>query len=261
MALWGNRDSFSITGTVEFTEDSDAVVGTSTAFTTELDVGDVIISSGGDKFKVVAITDDENLTISPAWTDSTASGETITGQDAPKYLAASGATIQAVDKVFGVDTAEADAQEATPGWVYVNTYTDMHGVSRTKREVLVAMSSITNDAEDTVYPDAIVTLVTQPSSVTANVEVANGETSFTVVATVDPTSATLIYRWEEDQGAGFSELSDGGVYANTSEATLNIANTAGLDGYIYRVQISAAGVTANTVSANATLTVVGTVQP
>jgi hypothetical protein len=258
MALWGSRDSFSITGTVDLVEDSAAVVGTSTAFTTELEVGDVIINSSGAKYKVVAITDDENLTIDPAYATANASGATITGQDAPKFLAAEGATIQAIDKIFGVDTNEALAQTTDPGWVYVNSYTDANGNSRVKREVIVAASSYTADAEDVVYPDAVITINTQPSSVTANVEVANGETSFTVDASILPTGTTILYRWEEDQGAGFAELSDAGVYANTTEATLNIANTVGFDGYIYRVQISASGVSANTVSANAVLTVVGT---
>jgi uridine phosphorylase len=115
MPLWGTRDSFSITGTVAFVEDSTAVVGTSTAFTTELDLGDVIINSAGAKYKVVAITDDENLTIAPAYATANASGQTITGQDAPKFLAAEGATIQAVDKIFGVDSTEAVAQTTDPG--------------------------------------------------------------------------------------------------------------------------------------------------
>ena len=252
MALWGSRDSFSITGTVDLVEDSTAVVGTSTAFTTELEVGDVIINSSGAKYKVVAITDDENLTIAPAYATANASGATITGQDAPKFLAAEGATIQAIDKIFGVDTNEALAQTTDPGWVYVNSYTDGNGNSRVKREVIVAASSYTADAEDVVYPDAVITINTQPSNST---EDSGNAVSFTVEASVLPTTATILYRWEEDQGAGFAELSDAGIYSNTTTATLNIANNASLDGYVYRVQISATGVSANTVSANGTITV------
>jgi hypothetical protein len=252
MALWGLRDSFEIAGTVDVsnTIDTTTVVGTSTAFTANLEIGDMI-TIDSTKYKVVAIANDTYLTIDPAFTGANQTGATITGQDTPKYL-----RYEDGRNTFGVDTTERDANDKDAGWILRNTYTDMHGNTRDKREVLVAMSSISADAEDTVYPDAVITIVTEPASATANTAVANGAIAFTVVADVDPTSATIVYRWEEDDGGGFAELSDGGVYANTSEATLNIANTVGLDGYVYRVQLSATGVTANTVSANATLTVI-----
>ena len=253
MALWGTRDSFSITGTVDLVEDSTAVVGTSTAFTTELEVGDVIINSSGAKYKVVAIADDENLTIAPAYATANASGATITGQDAPKFLAAEGATIQAIDKIFGVDSTEAVAQTTDPGWVYVNSYTDANGNSRVKREVIVAASSFTGDAEDVVYPDTVITINTQPQNSSANT---GDAVSFTVVATTLPVGTTINFRWQEAANANvaFSDLADGGVYANTDTDTLDISDNTSLDGYIYRVQLSATGVTANSVSANATIT-------
>jgi len=255
MTLWGSRDSFSITGTVAFVNASATVTGTSTAFDTELEVGDVIITSGGSKFKVTGIASNTSITISPAWATTNASSQTITGQDAPKFLAAEGATIQAIDKVYGVDSTEAVAQTTDPGWVYVNSYTDTHGVTRTKREVLVASSSYTGDAEDTVYPDTVITIDTQPSSNTANADVA---VSFTVVASTLPVGTTINYRWQRAANANvaFSDLTNTGTHSNTTTATLNIANNSVAEsGSIYRVQLSAAGVTANTVSANATLTI------
>lgn len=259
MALWGKRDSFAITGTVNVsnTVANTTVVGTSTVFTANLEIGDMI-TIANTKYKIIEIANDTYLTIDPAFSGANQTGATITGQDTPKYL-----RYEDGRNAFGVDTTEATVNDKDAGWILRKTYTDMHGNTRDKREILVAMSSISGDAEDAVYPDAIVTLVTQPSSVTANVEVANGATSFTVVATVDPTSAILVYRWQEAANANvaFADLTNTGVYTNTSAATLNIANTAGLNEYLYRVQISATGVTANTVSANATLTVVGTVQP
>jgi hypothetical protein len=251
MALWGSRDSFAITGTVDLVNTSSVVVGTSTAFTTELEVGDVIINSAGAKYKVTSIANNTYLTISPAYATANASGATITGQDAPKFLAAEGATIQAIDKVYGVDSTEAVAQTTDPGWVYVNTYTDMHGNSRVKREVLVAASSYTADAEDTVYPDVVITIGTQPSNSSANT---GDAVSFTVVATTLPTGVTLNYRWQESDGANaFVNLTDTGVYANTNTATLEISDNTGLDGYVYRVQIGATGASANSVSANASI--------
>ena len=254
MALWGSRDSFAITGTVDFTNTSTTVTGTSTTFLTQLEIGDAIITTGG-KYKVVAIASNTSLTIEPAWSTANVTGETITGQDVPKFLASRDGTIQGIDKVYGVDTTEAAAQTVDPGWVHVNTYTDMHGRTRTKREVLVAASSYTADAEDVVYPDTVITINTQPSSNTA---AAAAAVSFTVVASTLPVGTTINYRWQRAANANvaFSDLTNAGTYSNTTTATLNIANNsvAGT-GSIYRVQLSAAGVTANTVSANAVLTI------
>lgn len=254
MALWGSRDSFAITGTVSFTDTSTTVTGSGTNFVAELEVGDAIITSQG-KYKVVGIAGTTSLTIDPAWATANVTGETITGQDVPKYLASRDATLQGIDKVYGVDTTEAIAQTTDPGWVRVNTYTDMHGRARTKREVLVAASSYTADAEDVVYPDTVITINTQPSSNTA---AAGAAVSFTVVASTLPVGTTINYRWQRAANANvaFADLTNAGTYTNTTTATLNIANNsvAGT-GSIYRVQLSAAGVTANTVSANATLTI------
>lgn len=70
--------------------------------------------------------------------------------------------------VFGVDTTEQGVTDAGhAGWVKRVTYTDTHGNTRVKHEVLVAMSSIANDAtgsttsanttgsfDDAVFPDS-----------------------------------------------------------------------------------------------------------
>jgi len=249
MALWGKRDSFSIAGTVDVNNTETIVVGTSTAFTANLDIGDMITISS-NKYKVVAIANDTYLTISPAFSGSNVSGGTITGQDTPKYLTPADGR-----KTFGVDTTEAEATTRDAGWVLRNTYTDVHGRTRDKREVLVALSSISADAEDTVYPDTVITINTQPTNSSANT---GDAVSFTVVASTLPVGTTINYRWQEAANANvtFVNLTNAGVYSNTSTPTLNIANNALLNGYIYRVQLSAAGVTANTVSANATITTV-----
>ena len=252
MALWGSRDSFSITGTVAFVNTSATVTGSGTTFLTELEVGDAIVTSGGLKFKVTGIASNTSLTIDRAWATTNASSQTITGQDVPKFLAAVDGTIQGIDKVYGVDAAEAVAQGTQPGWVYVNTYTDANGNARVKREVLVASGSYTGDAEDAVFPDAVIRITTQPSAATAN---SGDPASFSVVTSVLPTGTTLNYRWQVNTGSSWANLSDAGVYANTATSTLAIANTAGLDGNLYRVQISATGVSANTVSDSAELTV------
>ena len=255
MALWGNKDALALTGTVSTTNTSATVTGSSTVFLDEVDVGDVI-RVNSTYAKVTGITSNTVLTISPAWAIANTSGVSATLKQAPKHLAAgSGATVQSVANIYGVDTTEAVAETTIPGWVYVNEYTDMHGNSRKKNEVLCAITSITTDDEDVVFPDTVITINTQPSNSTAG---AANAISFTVVTSTLPVGTTVNHRWQRAANANvaFADLTNTGTYSNTTTSTLNIANNSlAVSGSIYRVQLSAAGVTANTVSANATLTI------
>ena len=256
MALWGNKDALALTGTVSTTNTSATVTGSSTVFLDEVDVGDVI-RVNSTYAKVTGITSNTVLTISPAWAIANTSGVSATLKQAPKHLAAgSDATVQSVANIYGVDTTEAVAETTIPGWVYVNEYTDMHGNSRKKNEVLCAITSITTDDEDVVFPDTVITINTQPSNSTAG---AANAISFTVVTSTLPVGTTVNHRWQRAANANvaFADLTNTGTYSNTTTSTLNIANNSlAVSGSIYRVQLSAAGVTANTVSANATLTIV-----
>lgn len=253
MALWGSRDSFALTGTVTVTNTANATIitGSGSAFDTELELGGVIVIDNV-KSRVVGITSNTVINIDPPWTAANVAGGTATGQDTPKYLAARDATLQGIDRVFGVDVNEATINGQDPGWVRVIEYTDQHGNLRDKRSVLVAMKSITGDAaDDAVYPDSIITILTQPANSIANT---GDAVFFTVVSTVDP-AGTINFRWQESDGtSAFVDLTNTGVYSNTSTTTLNISDNTGLDDYVYRVQLSADGVSANTVSANATIT-------
>jgi hypothetical protein len=196
------------------------------------------------------------LTISPAWSIANTSGVSATLKQAPKHLAAgSDATVQNVANIYGVDTTEAVAETTNPGWIYVNEYTDMHGNPRKKNEVLAAIGSITTDDEDVVFPDTVITINTQPAS---RSDAAASAVTFTVVTSTLPVGTTVNHRWQRaaNANASFVDLTNTGTYSNTSTATLNIANNSlATSGSIYRVQLSAAGVTANTVSANAILTI------
>lgn len=148
MALWGNRDSYAITGTANTVEDSVTVTGTGTTFLTEIDALDSLYIDNVH-VKVASVNSANTLTLDGAWDVTAVTGQTITGQDSPKYVPAAQIT-----EIFGVSPAEAaiTANRAkgldTPGWVRHVTYTDMHGNTRTKTESLVAMSSITGDAPD-----------------------------------------------------------------------------------------------------------------
>jgi hypothetical protein len=117
------------------------------------------------------------------------------------------------------------------------------------------MASISGDAEDAVFPDTVITINTQPTS---RSDAAGSPVSFTVVTSTLPVGTTVNRRWQRAANANvaFADLTNTGTYSNTTNATLTIANNSlATSGSIYRVQLSAAGVTANTVSANAVLTI------
>ena len=169
--------------------------------------------------------------------------------DKPKYLSTA-------DKnaTVGVDVAEAkDSTNIakginTPGWVKYTTYTDAQGSTRNKSEVIVAMSSISGD-NDTIDPDPVITIGTQPQNVSAS----DGATAtFSVVATATR-SATLSYLWQVSVDSGSTWNTASGAAATNSSFTIDPVEAA-MDGHQYRVIVSATGATPVT-SNVATLTV------
>ena len=86
-----------------------------------------------------------------------------------------------------------------------------------------------NEATLTIQVTPSVTV--DPSDVTI---CESNNTSFSVTAT----GSSLTYQWQEDQGSGYSNLSNGGVYSNATTATLSITGaTSGMDGYKYRCEV------------------------
>jgi hypothetical protein len=76
-----------------------------------------------------------------------------------------------------------------------------------------------------------------------------GAASFTVAAT----GTSLTYQWQVDQGSGYNNISNGGIYSNATTTTLNIsAVTTVMSGYQYRCVVSS-GLSSN--SNGATLNV------
>lgn len=152
MALWGTRDSFAVSGTVDISNNTTAVAGdANTLFTTELNIGDALVLNG-TRLKISDITAANTLTVATTWTGGDQTGATVTAQDIPKYVPAAEV---AANNIIGVDDTEATlaANKArginTPGWTKYVTYTDMHGTTRYKTEPLVVMSAaVTSDAPD-----------------------------------------------------------------------------------------------------------------
>ena len=159
MALWGSRDTFAVTGTAfaNSTVNTTILTGTSTVFTTELDVGDTFVLAGTRR-KIVGITSNTVLTFEPAWTAANVAG-TVTGQDTPTYVPTSEIV---ANNIVGIDNTEAGIANnrirglSTPGWNKYVTYTDMHSRTRHKTEPLIVISGgLTSDApDDTVAEDS-----------------------------------------------------------------------------------------------------------
>ncbi|WP_412464112.1 T9SS type A sorting domain-containing protein [Flavobacterium mekongense] len=90
------------------------------------------------------------------------------------------------------------------------------------------------------------TIITPPTNTT----VCNGNnTSFTITAT-----GATAYQWQLNSGSGFTNISDTGVYSNTSTATLNITGVlSAMNGYLYRCIVSNG--TCSSTTSSATLVV------
>jgi len=159
MALWGNNDNVTSTGTVSLTYSTGEVVGSATSFSSDLSVGQVIRfgeRSGtyfGDAV-ITGITSETVLTIgsTAGLSGAAISGANFTVSELPKYTVLdskySEASYGTNDSfVYGISTsgsqaALTSAYEVGTGWVGVTTYVDTHGNLRVKKEILVAMSGI-----------------------------------------------------------------------------------------------------------------------
>lgn len=110
MALWGNYDSKTATGTIAIST-AGAVTGSSTAFTTELSVGDCISAANTDYFVSAIASDTAATVVAGIHPNSTipaiGAGNTYVISNKPKYVAYADGTGMNSNQVFGVDTTEA----------------------------------------------------------------------------------------------------------------------------------------------------------
>ena len=109
MALWGNNDSKSVSGTIAIST-AGAVTGTSTAFTTEVAVGDCISAANTDYF-ITAIASDTAATVIAgihpnATIAAVGSGNSYNVSTKPKYIAYADGTGLNSNQVYGVNTTE-----------------------------------------------------------------------------------------------------------------------------------------------------------
>ena len=115
MALWGNKDDKTSTGTVQVHANGD-VAGTSTVFDDEAVVGDHLVINTSVQFIISSITSNTVATVIPAKlgtsVNAVGAGNNYTLNEKPLFVSQSEGVDTAgysgdVSKVFGVDTTEA----------------------------------------------------------------------------------------------------------------------------------------------------------
>lgn len=164
---------------------------------------------------------------------------------------------------FGVAEGEAIAarngantKSAHSGWV-LRTVGSGGRAGRVHNEVLVAMNTITGDAEDVRFPDYKLSITSQPASASAN-SANNQQATFSVVAASAPAGASLSYLWQYTTSPGntatFATTAAVAGFSGQTTATLTVDANTIATGTLLRCQVSTAGA-ANAVSNNATLTV------
>ena len=160
MTSWGIYDSKTASGTVQIYANGQ-VSGSSTSFTTQAAVGDVI-TAGAKDYIITAISNNTLATVQAGVLGGTIgtvnAGSSYILSEKPNYVAYFDATGVNTNTIYGVDTTEAGvagygSKVAHAGWVQVTTGTGGRS-GRKQYETLVAMGTIAGDAEDTVFPDS-----------------------------------------------------------------------------------------------------------
>jgi hypothetical protein len=254
MALWGKKDDIYSAGTITVDYANKTVTGSGTTFTA-LSVGDVISIGAGITFGeavVSGITSDTVISIASTeyLSGSAISDVEWTASQKPKYSMQD--SNYSASEILGVDENEIVSSTLEPshtGWVGVHTYVDNHGNLRRKTEVLVAMSGITTGvasttgvggdaADDTLLPDTVISILTQPSSVGVATTALPETVNFSVVGATSPASQALTYQWQVSTNGGTSYSNVGG--ATTSAVSIAVTDTS-YDGNLYRVVLDSTG--------------------
>ena len=280
MSQWGNLDNVTLKGTVTTTNSTDLILGYNVPeFTSNLNAGDYV-TIDSNKYQVQNVVSNVQFYITNVCSTNSANVKAF-AQQGPKNIAnvSFPANNYSIQNIFGADVIEIAVPENTnrgfshTGWTHYTTYTDAHSQVRHKAEVLVAMSknfaNVTvlgvgqDAADDTVLANAYIDITLQPSNVIDYLQNLSS-TSFTVAANSVPTSANLVftYQWQRaaniiDATAGyFANVSTGGIFTTATTGTLNLSNTSGLNGNVFRCVVGTAdqGADQNT-SATATITI------
>jgi hypothetical protein len=274
MALWGTADGLFSPGTVTVDYAAKTITGSGTSFTAAGIAEGTIISIGaGSTFGSAVISEITSATLISIATTQYLSGAVISGvgytlSQRPIYTLEDSNYGNGVgESIYGVDIFETGAVAETQyavthaGWVGIKTYMGSEGDMRVKSETLVAMSEITSGtsatfdapgdaADDDIFPDAVITILSEPTSVGIATTTLPETVTFSVIASVTPDYAPLSYQWYEEG----VDITDGGDYDGATTPILTVQNTDdSKDGNEYEVIITSGDVSVT--SGIATLTV------
>ena len=169
MALWGTKDTVYSTGKVNcntdgvLTKQSGSIAWTSG---NGVKVGQVVTlatdGAGEGEGVIDTITSATEIQLTNLNLPGAFTNVNYEIREKPIYTVSD--SNYASNEIFGVDTTEQSVargdnsqyRPAHAGWVGITSYTDMHGNTRVKTEVLVAGSSISADdnSDDTILPDS-----------------------------------------------------------------------------------------------------------
>ena len=103
MSLYGKDDGSNLTGSLAIDQGTTSVTGSGTAFTTELEVGDLVLIDTVP-YRVATITSNTAMTFSESFVASDATGKTGVKRTTPRHLSPSES-----NEILGVTAAEAVA--------------------------------------------------------------------------------------------------------------------------------------------------------
>jgi hypothetical protein len=169
-----------------------------------------------------------------------------------------------------VDDTEAQLNENrvrgidAPGWWQYYTYTDQHGNTRHKAELLITIQGPDTNANETQSDDTIAADVASAVTITgqpANATTVSGGATFTVTTSTTGTPGTLVYQWQRQSATGTNwiNITNTGIYTGATLATLTLTGaTSAVNGTKYRVKITSAGGTEEVISNGAATVTFGT---
>ncbi len=203
---------------------------------------------------------DYTVTISNGIATGCSYSSTVTVTESPSTPSTPG-TITGNTSICENSTGEAYSIDAVASatsytWIVPSGATVTSGQGTTSITVDFGSSSgnvsvrAENECGNSTYNDLTVSVNFSPSITTQPEDLTLTGTSggnFTLTAS-DATS----YQWQENQGSGFSDVTDGGVYSGATTSTLSISDGTGMDGYQYQCLLTNAcgNTTSNTVVLN-----------
>ena len=254
MSLWGNRDSFSITGTsVSVVNGSPTVTSngaTPTTFLTDFQEGDTIVITGV-KYKIFKIVSDTVITLVANFAGSTATvlNTNLKGADIPKYILQEDLQyIYFVSEEEALLTTNHNKGICGSGWWKIKEYTDSDGNPRHKTELLVAMdvlNAVSSDAaDDLIVPDveAVLSISVQP----ATQAITLGAATFSVTAAVTG-GGSVTYQWQKSAVGSTKYVAVSGA---TSSSIVLSGQTAANTGDRYRVLLGSTTQGATAITSN-----------